>query len=56
MSYKDKILIFESDKIYYTNDAGASFEVMMDWEDNIMKASADYVCENGGDILEVGMG
>ena len=56
MIYKDKILIFESDKIYYTNDAGASFEVMMDWEDNIMKASADYVCENGGDILEVGFG
>ena len=56
MSYKDKTLIFESDKIYYTDDAGASFEVMMSWEDNIMKASADYVCENGGDILEVGFG
>ena len=56
MSYKDKTLIFESDKIYYTDDAGASFEVMMSWEDNIMKASADYVCENGGDILEIGFG
>ena len=55
MSYIDKTLIFEEDKIYYT-DEGATFEVMMNWEDSIMKASADYVCENGGDILEIGFG
>ena len=57
MSYIDKTLIFESDKIYY-NDANNSIkmEVMMDWEDAIMKRSADYVCENGGDILEIGFG
>tara|TARA_X000001388_G_scaffold66866_1_gene53896 strand:+ start:227 stop:724 length:498 start_codon:yes stop_codon:yes gene_type:complete len=31
-------------------------EVMMDWEDDIMKASANYVCENEGDVLEIGFG
>jgi len=55
MSYKDKTLTFESDKIYY-EDSGMTLEVMMDWEDDIMKASADYVCDNGGDILEIGFG
>ena len=55
MSYIDETLVFEDNKIYYTNE-GITFEVMMDWEDDIMKASADYVCENGGDILEIGFG
>ena len=55
MSYLDKTLIFEDDKIYYTDEV-STFEVMMDWEDDIMKASANYVCENGGDILEIGFG
>ena len=52
MSYKDKTLIFESNKIYY-DDAGNSIEmeVMMDWEDAVMKKSADYACEGGGDLL-----
>ena len=54
MVYKDETLTFASDKIYYT-DSDITFEVMMDWEDDIMKASADYVCENGGDILEIGL-
>ena len=55
MAYKDETLIFKSDKVYYST-AGETFEVMMDWEDPIMKASADYVCGNGGDILEIGFG
>ena len=55
MNYVDRTLIFERDKIYF-NDNGDSFEVMMDWEDSIMKVSADYVCRNGGDILEIGFG
>ena len=55
MSYINKTLIFEEDKIYYT-DEDITLEVMMGWEDLIMKASADYVCENGGDILEFGFG
>ena len=56
MAYKDETLIFASDKIYYTGEAGVELEVMMDWEDSIMEASADYVCEGGGDILEIGFG
>tara|TARA_R100001463_G_scaffold133540_1_gene195049 strand:- start:323 stop:889 length:567 start_codon:yes stop_codon:yes gene_type:complete len=57
MSYKNKTLIFESNKIYY-NDANDSIEmeVMMDWEDAVMKKSANYVCKGGGDILEIGFG
>ena len=55
MTYKDKILTFEEDKIYYS-EANMTLEVMMDWESSIMKASADYVCSNGGDILEIGFG
>ena len=55
MAYKDKILTFETDKIYYSN-SDITLEVMMDWESSIMEASADYVCSNGGDILEIGFG
>ena len=56
MSYLDKTLIFEDDKIYYIEEEDFECQVMMSWEDSIMKASADYVCENGGDILEIGFG
>ena len=55
MEYIDRELIFDSDKIYFI-EKNNTFEVMMDWEDEIMKKSADYICENGGDILEVGFG
>ena len=55
MSYIDRELIFENDKIYFISD-GINVEVMMDWEDSLMMASANYVCENGGDILEIGFG
>ena len=55
MTYIDKILTFESDKIYYTEE-GVKFEVMMNWEDSLMSASAAYVCKGGGDILEIGFG
>lgn len=56
MKYIDQALVFESDKIYYIDEVGVQCQVMMDWEDSIMKASADYVCEGGGDILEIGFG
>jgi protein arginine N-methyltransferase 2 len=56
MSYLNKTLVFDSNKIYYYDENGEELQVMMSWEDNIMKASADYVCENGGDILEIGFG
>jgi len=55
MIYKNRTLIFEEDKIYFTN-GDLTLEVMMDWEAPIMEASANYVCENGGDILEIGFG
>ena len=57
MSYIEKNLTFESDKIYYYDEEfGDNFEVMMDWEAPLMSASAAYVCQNGGDILEIGFG
>lgn len=30
--------------------------VMHDWETELMKRKADFICENGGDILEIGFG
>ena len=55
MHYISQSLTFESDKIYFVNN-GTEEQVMMDWEDSIMSASAAYVTENGGDILEIGFG
>jgi len=55
MAYKDETLAFTTDKIYYTQ-ADMELEVMMNWESSIMQASANYVCEGGGDILEIGFG
>ena len=55
MSYLDQTLTFESDKIYYSQD-GTELQVMMNWEAPIMSASAAYICQNGGDILEIGFG
>ena len=51
--YVSQSLTFESNKI--TID-GVGDEVMMDWEHSIMSASAAYITENGGDILEIGFG
>ena len=57
MSYLNQTLTFESDKIYYNDSVyGGDREVMMSWEDPLMSASAAYVCQNGGDILEIGFG
>ena len=57
MNYLDQTLTFESDKIYYNDSAyGGDREVMMGWEDSLMSASAAFVCQNGGDILEIGFG
>ena len=52
-SYISSSLTFESDKIII-DDYNA--EVMMSWEDPLMSASAAYVTEGGGDILEIGFG
>lgn len=55
MSYLNQTLTFTDNKIYYSEGAD-ELQVMMDWEDPIMSASAAYVCQNGGDILEIGFG
>ena len=53
MSYISSTLIFSNDKITIS---GSNIDVMMDWEHPIMSASAAYVTEDGGDILEIGFG
>jgi len=58
MSYISSSLKFYNNKIV-VEDTGSDYngiEVMMDWEDSIMSASAAYVTQNGGDILEIGFG
>jgi len=52
MAFKDEILTFEDTKIL--NEEGA--EVMMSWESSIMEKSAEFICHNKGDILEIGFG
>lgn len=37
MSYINETLVFESDKVYYVDDSGQEHQVMMSWEDEIMK-------------------
>ena len=57
MSYTSQSLSFSENKITYIDtNIDVEWEVMMDWEDPLMSASAAYVCENGGDILEIGFG
>lgn len=56
MSYLNQELVFEEDMIYFLDKSNNRHEVMMSWEDNLMKASADFICQNGGHILEIGFG
>mgnify|MGYP003136541317 FL=1 len=53
MAFKDNILTFEDTKI---TDTVSEIEVMMDWEAPIMEKSAEFICHNKGDILEIGFG
>jgi protein arginine N-methyltransferase 2 len=58
MNYISSSLVFYDNKIV-VEDSGShhnGMEVMMDWEHSIMSASAAYVTEGGGDILEIGFG
>jgi protein arginine N-methyltransferase 2 len=52
MAFKDETLTFEDTRIL--NEGGA--EVMMGWEAPIMEKSAEFICHNKGDILEIGFG
>ena len=56
-SFKDKAMVFATDKITFSND-GESYNVMMDWEKPIMKQSAEFVTHGGRaqTILELGFG
>lgn len=56
MHYLNQQIIFEEDMIYFLDRSGKRYEVMMSWEDDLMKASADFICQNGGHILEIGFG
>ena len=58
-TYLSSSIIFHNDKI--TTKLQETFgdmeiPVMMDWEDSLMSASAAYITQNGGDILEIGFG
>ena len=53
MAFKDSILEFFNNKIV---DTDCGIEVMMDWESPIMEKSAEFICHNKGDILEIGFG
>ena len=55
MTYISQSLEFNESNIIYT-ESETQWEVMMDWEDPLMSASAAYICEEGGDILEIGFG
>ena len=53
MDFKDRELEFFDNKIV---DTYIGTEVMMDWEASIMEKSAEYICHNKGDVLEIGFG
>jgi len=56
MKFLSRSLIFEPTRIYYIDQNGTEKDVMGDWEHPLMSASAAYIAENGGDILEIGFG
>ncbi len=58
MSYISSSLAFYNTKIVVEDDDSDynGQEVMMTWEDPIMSASAAYITQDGGDILEIGFG
>ena len=57
-TYLSSSLTFHSDKITTKMEEFGDEDViiMMDWEHPVMSASAAYITENGGDILEIGFG
>ena len=48
--YKDRIVCEDDNSVFNGK------EIMMSWEEPLMSASAEYVTQNGGDILEIGFG
>ena len=56
MTYISQSLTFTSDAILLSSSISDQTQTYMDWEDQILSASAAYITENGGDILEIGFG
>ncbi len=54
MEFKEQELVFQDDRIVMKEYSDKV--VMMKWEDEIMKKSAEYICQSKGDILEIGFG
>jgi|TARA_Y100000361_G_scaffold117496_1_gene108661 hypothetical protein len=56
-SFTSESIVFSENKDYFVNDnfeSGSQIIISEPWLDVIYSASAAYVCENGGDILEIG--
>ena len=53
MAFKDNTLTFSDTKIV---EDSTEAEVMMSWEAPIMEKSAEFICHNSGDVLEIGFG
>jgi len=58
MYFLSQSLIIEPTKIHFTgsNEYGTKSDVTMEWERDLLSGSVSYICENGGDILEIGFG
>ena len=54
-TYVSKSIEFADNKTsFYFTGSNAEQVITEDWQNVIHSASAAYVCENGGDILEIG--
>ena len=56
MTYISQSLTFTSDAILLSSSISDQTQTYMDWEDQILSASAADITQNGGDILEIGFG
>ena len=52
MIFKNKKIVFEKDHIRAKGDT----IIMHKWESPIMQHMAGFICQNGGDIIEMGFG
>ena len=50
---KDREVEFNNESLKYSDNG---MIIMHSWEDELMRLKAEFVCENGGDILELGFG
>lgn len=50
---KDRKIDYTDNSLKFSDD---DIMIMHSWEDELMRLKAEFVCENGGDILELGFG